>query len=105
MHVDDLQFVGPKEGVAVAEAFQRAPTMDVQGPFSEPGDTSEKIEFFWQKKKLKAPIHPGICKHDKWKGLLRRSQYLAQTISNSGLCSAVESQSTWFNMAGNGWWL
>ena len=43
MHVDDLQFVGPKEGVAVAEAFQRAPTMDVQGPFSEPGDTSEKV--------------------------------------------------------------
>ncbi|CAK9110467.1 Retrovirus-related Pol polyprotein from transposon TNT 1-94, partial [Durusdinium trenchii] len=92
MHVDDLQFVGPaKEGAQIAEALQKAFTMDVQGPFHEPGDTCQFLKKYFHfneagiairpnekhflalekllklssfGKKLKGPVHPDLCKED-----------------------------------------
>ena len=93
MHVDDLQFVGPKkEGTAIVEALQQAFTMDVQGPFHEPGDTCQFLKKYFHfneagiairpnekhflalekllklssfGKKLKGPVHPDLCKEDR----------------------------------------
>ena len=92
MHVDDLQFVGPREqGKQLIKALQEEFTMEVQGPYSQPGDVCQFLKKLFQfnesgiavqpnekhflalekllkltpyGKKLKAPVHPDLCKED-----------------------------------------
>ena len=175
MHVDDLQFIGPrKEGTEIVDKLQKACTMDVQGPYSEPGDTCQFLKKYFHfneagiairpnekhflalekllkvnsaGKKLKGPVHPDLCKEDKteflpqtkaetyreavviilyvssdrpdiqyctklpsaymskptelaWKGLIRRSQYLVQTMGYAVQLKRNTPGTTWLGGAG-----